>query len=78
MQRSGGGFYPERQVPSARARYCLATEITARGSYMEYVGWCGYDGWGVGGLDAEIGQGRVLLTSRGSYRVNALGTTWPS
>jgi hypothetical protein len=32
----------------------------------------------VGGRNAEIGQGWVILTPRGRYRAHALGTAWPS
>jgi len=32
----------------------------------------------VGGRNAEIGQGWVILTPRGKYRAYALGTTWAS
>jgi hypothetical protein len=41
-----GAFYPKRQVSSAHAWYCLATEMAGRGSYMEYEGRCGYADWG--------------------------------
>ena len=32
----------------------------------------------VGGRNAEIGQGWVLVTPRGGYRAHTLGTAWPS
>jgi hypothetical protein len=32
----------------------------------------------VGGRDAKIGWGWLVLTPRGRYRAHALGTTWPS
>ena len=42
--------------------------------------WVSFNVWFevVGGRDAEIGQGWVLLTPTGRYRANALGTAWPS
>ena len=72
-------------VLTRRGRYLVnalgtASLLELRGGCRRGSMWACFYAWFevVGGRDAEIGQGWVLLTPTGRYRANALGTAWPS
>ena len=72
-------------VLTPRGRY-RANALGTAWPTKRHGGWCRGSVWAavyvwfevVGGRDAEIGQEWVVVTPRGRYRANALGTDWPS